>query len=164
MMPGMELKTELSYDAGVEDVFAMLCDEDFRKQVCEATHSRSYDVSVTPSGGGAEVRVSRLMPAPDMAKRFVGDSIEIVQVEKWPAPAADGSRTAELKVDVPGKPASMRGTVVLAPAGSGATESFTGDIKVKVPMVGATLEKEIAKALLAAIKREGKVGERWLAG
>ncbi|HET7326159.1 MAG TPA: DUF2505 domain-containing protein [Nocardioidaceae bacterium] len=158
------LQTELNYDAGVDDVFSMLCDEDFRKQVCEATNARSYDVSATPSGAGAEVRVSRLLPAPEVAKKLVGDTIEVLQVEKWAGPAADGTRTAELTVEVPGKPASMRGTIVLAPGAAGATESFDGDVTVKVPVVGAKMEQQITGALIAAIEQEGKVGARWLAG
>lgn len=164
MMPCMDLQTELNYAAGVDEVFSMLCEEAFRKQVCEATRARSYDVSVTPSPGGAEVRVSRQMPAPEIARKFVGDTLEIVQVEHWGAAAADGSRTADLSVDIPGKPASMSGRIVLGPGGAGTTQSVSGDIKVKVPLVGAKLEKEIARALVAAIKEEGKVGARWLAG
>lgn len=164
MMPCMDLQTDLNYDAAVDEVYSMLCDEAFRKQVCEATHARSYDVSVTPTGDGADVRVSRVMPAPDMAKKLVGDTLEIVQVERWGARSADGTRTADLSVDIPGKPASMRGRITLTPAGEGATEAVSGDIKVKVPLIGGKLEGEIARALVSAIKQEGEVGARWLSG
>jgi len=159
----MDLQKDLTYQADIGDVFGMLCDEDFRKQVCEATHARSFEVSVTRKSEGATVRVSRTMDAPEVAKKFVGDTLEIVQVEEWGEPSADGGRTADLSLDIPGKPGSMRGKIELTASGGTVTESITGDIKVKIPIVGGKLEKEIARGVLAAIEEEGRVGKRWLA-
>jgi Protein of unknown function (DUF2505) len=162
MMPCMDLQTELRYDADPDDVFTMLCDEDFRTEVCEATHATAYDVSIAPGSESVTVRISRAMPAPDVARTFVGDTLEIVQVERWGGRAADGSRVADLSIDIPGKPGSMLGSVVLTPTGSGTVEAITGEITVRIPLVGGKLEREIAQGILAAVKAEGRVGRGWL--
>ncbi|MDQ3424563.1 MAG: DUF2505 domain-containing protein [Actinomycetota bacterium] len=164
----MQLRSELTYDAPPDEVFAMLCDQDFRETVCAATQATSYDVTVDVVGDGVRVRVHRVMPlpsdVPDMARKLVGDSIEIVHTEEWGPAQADGSRTARLRVEVPGKPVTMPGTIVLAARGTGSHESLEGDVKVSVPFVGGKLEQEIARGILAAIEVEGSVGRAWLAG
>lgn len=164
MMPHMDLQRELRYDAGVDAVYAMLCDKDFREQVCEATLAKSYEVSIDAAGDTASVRVSRALEAPDIAKKFVGDTMDVVQTERWQAPDADGTRRADLEVVIPGKPGAMKGTVVLAPDGDGSVETISGDVKVKIPLVGGKVEKEIARGIVAGIKAEGQVGRDWLAG
>lgn len=160
----MDLRTELSYAAGIDEVFAMLRDEGFRSEVCEATLATSHEVAVTEAAEGTMVRVTRRMPAPDIARRFVGNTLEIVHVEQWGGAApADGARRAKLTVELPGKPASMVGTVDLAPADGATIQTVSGVVKVKIPLVGGKLEQEVARAILAAVREEGKVGRRWLA-
>ncbi|MGH3355506.1 MAG: DUF2505 domain-containing protein [Nocardioidaceae bacterium] len=162
----MDLRSELNYDAAPDDVFTMLCDEAFRTAVCKATGSTSYDVAVSRDGDGAQVRVRRVLPAqvPDFAKKFVGDHIEVVQTERWGGPGPDGGRSADLKVEIPGKPGSVTGSVTLSPSAGGSRELITGDIKVSIPLVGRKLEGEVHRGITAAIKVEQRVGTKWLAG
>jgi hypothetical protein len=159
----MDLQTELSYAASTDEVFAMLCDEAFRGEVCESTLATSHEVAITEAPQGTTVRVTRRMPAPDIARRFVGSTLEIVHVEQWGGAAPGGTRRAKLTVELPGKPASMVGAVDLAPADGGTLQTISGVVKVKIPMIGGRLEKELARAILAAVREEGKVGRRWLA-
>ncbi|MDP9444791.1 MAG: DUF2505 domain-containing protein [Actinomycetota bacterium] len=164
----MDLRAELAYDAPPDDVFAMICDPGFRDKVCAESGAQSYDVAVERVGTGPRVRVHRVMPlpadVPHVARKLVGDSIQIVQTEEWGPAQPDGSRTATLTVEVPGKPATMRGAIRLLPRGAGSQESVEGDVKVSVPLVGRKLEQEIARGILAAIEVEGGVGRAWLAG
>jgi hypothetical protein len=39
---------------------------------------------------------------------------------------------------------------------------FTGEVKVKVPLVAGRLESLIQDVLARALRREGRVGVRWL--
>jgi Protein of unknown function (DUF2505) len=158
----MNLQTDLRYDASPDDVFTMLCDKDFRIEVCKATYATAYDVSIASGSDSVTVRISREMPAPDVARRFVGDTLEILQVERWGGRAADESRVADLSIDIPGKPGSMHGSVALTPTGSGTVEAISGEIKVRIPLVAGKLEREIARGILAAVKTEGRVGRTWL--
>jgi hypothetical protein len=162
----MRLHEQISYQAPVDEVFTMLCTQRFREQVCERTGALRYEVSVAAVGPTATIRVSRAVPAdvPDLIKRFVGDEIEIVSTEIWTAPDAAANRTADLLIEIPGKPAQMRGSIRIEPVGAATVESVDGDISVNVPFVGGRIEGEIAKAIRAAIAEEADVGAAWLAG
>src|SRR6266571_3446946 len=99
MMSDMELKLSASYDATPEEVFAIVTDATFREQACEKTKALSYDVQVSESAGDTVVRVSREMPSddvPDIARKFVGQTLTVVQTETWHPAAADGSRKADV--------------------------------------------------------------------
>ncbi len=166
MMGRMELAETLEYDADPDTVFAMLCDKSWREEVCRDVHALSFDVSVRQEGDTVVIRTERTMPAevPDAVKKFVGDTIVVEQVETWGTRGADGARTADLAVDVKGKPAQMVGTVTLEPVDGGSHEEIRGDVKVRIPFVGGRIEPEIVKAIRAAIRAEGASGRAYLAG
>jgi hypothetical protein len=166
MMSAMDVREEIRYDAAPDQVFEMLCDQAFREKVCRAIGSISYDVSIERDGGTARVRNHRVMKAdlPDFAKKVVGDKIEMIQTEDWGARQADGSRTADFHVEIPGKPGAIKGSVTLSPDGTGSKEVVAGTVKVSIPLVGKKLENEVAKGLKAALEIEGSVGAKWLAG
>lgn len=164
----MDVTTQLDYPgAGVDDVYRLALDEDFRAAVCRATGALQHDVDVRrTSDGSAMVTVRRTMPAdvPDFVRRFVGETIQIEQTENW-APLDDSPlRSAGLTVQVVGKPAVMRGALSLEASQGGVRELVRGDLRVSIPFVGRKLEGEIAKGILAAARREEQVGRQWLAG
>ena len=62
MMPTMKLRHEISYDAPLADVYAMLADPDFRQASATAMGVISADVTITPNGDGMSVRIDQLQP------------------------------------------------------------------------------------------------------
>lgn len=166
MMSPMKLQESQDYDADPGTVFAMLCDRTWREQVCEATHAIDYSVSVEDSADGAvTVRTVRVLPAkvPEPIKSMVGEHIEIEQTETWSVAAGD-VRQAIVEVHISRQPASMIGTMTLRSNGSGTRQTVTGDIRVKIPLLGRRLESEIAKAIRAALDKEGECARAYLAG
>jgi Protein of unknown function (DUF2505) len=167
MMSAMELQETQDYDADPDTVFTMLCDRAWREDVCEATHAIDYSVSVEESGDTVVVTTTRVLPAnvPEPIKSMVGDNIEIVQTESWSTtPDADEVRHAEVDVRISRQPASMTGTMTLAPRGAGTRQTVTGDVRVKIPLLGRRIEPEIAKAIRAALDKEGECARAYLAG
>lgn len=162
----MRLQVAFTYPAPPDDVFAMLCDVEFRRRVCAATGALEQRATVERNGDGAIVTTVRVMPpqVPDIVRTFVGDRIEIVQRERWGRADASGRRGAELALDITGTPATMRGTVTLEPLDDGTRETIAGDVKVAVPFFGGRIEPEIVRAIELAIAREGEVGRAWLSG
>jgi uncharacterized protein YndB with AHSA1/START domain len=166
MMERMDVREEIVYDAPPDDVFEMLCDQAFREKVCRAIGSVRYDVSVSRDGDTARIRNDRVMKAdlPEVAKKVIGDTIEMVQTEDWGERQPDGARTADFRVEIPGKPGSITGTVSLSPTRTGSREVVAARVKVSIPMVGRRLEAEVVHGLQAALEVEGRVGAKWLTG
>jgi hypothetical protein len=158
----MKFHHELTYDAPVAEVYAMLSESSFRERVCDAMRTTRYDVSIKSQGEGMEVTVDQTQPAhgiPSFAKKFVGDEIQIVQDERWSNP-----QQATLELAIPGKPGHLKGGITLAENGSGTVETVTGEVKVNIPLVGGKLEGLVAQLLVDALDTEQRVGRAWLAG
>ena len=164
MMSAMDLKLSTTYDATPGEVFAIITDRAFRETACKATHAVSYDVNVSQDGGDTVVRVERELPTdriPDFAKKFVGSTIMVIQTETWHGAAADGSRTADVRGEIRGTPASFTGTLALTPAGAQTRQTADLDVKVAVPLVGKKIEPYIAQAIEASMVKEQEIGQTW---
>ena len=93
MMPAMskQMLHELTYDAPLAAVAAMLADPAFREEVCARQKVLRHDVRVETAGDVVSVRVDQVQAAhgiPSFATKFVGDEINIVQEERWARPEA----------------------------------------------------------------------------
>ena len=157
----MRFEYSLRYDASPDDVFAMLGEATFREQVCEAQHATECTATVDGVDGTMSVAVDQRRPSegiPSFAKKFVGDSIHILQREEWSSPTQ-----AALDVTIPGKPGHMKGTITLRPDGDGTVESVSGEIKVSIPLVGSKIEVLIGELFEHALAAEQRIGTGWLA-
>lgn len=160
----MKLKETFSYpDTDVESIYALTSDADFRKESAFRGKATEADVTVEPNGEGHVVSIVRTQPAklPDFVRKFTGDSVTVKTTETWGGPDADGNRTADLKINVIGQPAEMRGTATLA-AGGTPTLTIEGDVKVNVPFLGRKIEPEIAKAIIAGVRIDVELGNERL--
>ncbi|SFB76995.1 Protein of unknown function [Nocardioides terrae] len=154
------LSHELTYDAPLADVAAMLADPAFRERVCDAQHAISRRVTVTGSTGSGSVAIDYSQASagiPSFAKKIVGDTIDIVQREQW------SHDRAALDITIPGKPGDMKGSITLAERGGMTIETVSVEIRVGVPLVGGKLERLIEEILVKAFKKENQVGREWLA-
>lgn len=155
------LTHDLTYDAPLAEVAAMLADPAFREEVCVRTGVVRHDVSVQGAGAGMHVSIDQVRAAtgiPSVAKKFVGDEINYIQVEEW-----DADDRARVTVTIPGKPGDVAGTFLLAQAGGRTTETVEMDVKVGIPFVGGKIESLVADMLRAALDVENKVGRAYLA-
>jgi len=156
------LTLDLTYDAPLAEVAAMLADPDFRAEVCDHLGMLRKTVTITGDAatGTLEVVLDQVQAAdgvPSFARRFVGDEINIVQRERWSSPAE-----GDIEVTIPGKPGDMSGTARLHESGGTTTESVVMDIKVGIPLVGGKIEGLISDLLLKALRAENKVGRAYL--
>lgn len=154
------LRHDLTYDAPVAEVAAMLADPAFREEVCDYQRVISKKVTIAQQGDGMDVVIDMVQPArgiPGFAQKFVGDTINIVQSESWSSPTR-----GDISIAIPGKPGDMSGTAVLKESGSGTVETVELTVKVNIPLVGGKLEGLIAGLLEKALVAENTVGREWL--
>lgn len=165
----MDLRIDNSFSAAPDAVFAALTNQQVREQACVRGKALSHQVTVTGDPGGSAgthgthgrvVTVVREMPAdrlPQVAKKFVGASMTVRQIETWGDPDAQGSRTAEVRGEVTGVPVSITGSTSIAPTGGGSRRTSDLRIKVNLPLVGRKIEPFVAQAVQAALEIERAV-------
>lgn len=156
----MQLSVEHDSSASVEQMYAAHLDHAVREEACRQSGALRFAVDIAEHpGGGARIQVDRTMPAtvPDFIRKFVGETIEVRQVEEWTAADADGVRRAAIRLTIKGQPASMDGQAVLRPAAAGSTETVSGDVKVAIPLVGRKIEPEIVKVVTSGLRVEQRV-------
>ena len=151
---------EMTYEAPMTEVAAMLADPAFREEVCERQGVISAMVSVDSGDTGMQVTIDQVRSArgiPSFARKFVGDEINIIQEESWSTPTE-----GDITVTIPGKPGEMNGAARLAQSGGTTTETVEMTIKVNIPLVGGKIEGLISDLLLDALKAENAVGRVYL--
>lgn len=157
----MRFRHELAYDAPPDQVFAMLADPAFREAACVAQDVISAEVTLERDGAGFTLTIDqqqRTDDLPSFAKAFAGDSTQAIQREEWPD-ASGGS----LRIDAPGKPSSVAGSITLRPEGDGTREVVELELRIKVPLIGGKLERLLAEKITAGLDAEHEVGVAYLA-
>ena len=153
------LTVDLSYDATLPTVHAMLTDPVFRERVCEAQGASTR--SVTVGGTPLTVHIERTQPTagvPAVAKRFVSTEVTVEQHEVWSSEAA-----AVLDITTTGNLASIRGNTALAESAGRTTQTVHLSIKVPIPLVGGRLEALVKDLMEKAYHAEHEVGMAYLA-
>lgn len=153
-----------SFNGAPADVMAMLRHPDYIREKCDRTGSMETTVAVTDTDdGGCVITTTRVLPAqvPAAAKRFVGETLTVTEVQTWTPLGPDGTATATGDVDF-GAPLAFRASLTLAPGGDGTTVTTDGSFKASVPFVGGTIEKGAAEQTAKYLTVEERVGNEWL--
>ncbi len=106
----------------------------------------------------------RVMPTPSVVARFAGpddggdrrDRLAADERCRWVA----GRFGTDHRRGAAGR---LAGEVTLEPGGQGAVLTYTGDLTVRVPILGPGLAKQAAPLLLEALEIQQKVGREYLA-
>lgn len=162
----MDLRREYTFDAPPAEVFAMFSDQAYVERRLSATGSLRSEVQLRPEDGGIRIETHRALPprVPDAVRRFVGDTVELDEVQQWGSAGSDGSRTGTIAVSISGAPVRLTATTELHPVETGTRYTVTGTIKSSVPLLGRKIEDAAAPAVTAALDKEAQVGREWLAG
>jgi hypothetical protein len=163
----MDLSLATSYDASPEEVFAMITDVTFQEQVFQRLRAQSYDVVVGDDGDDLAVQFhwqTQVSDVPVVARRFVGNTLELEQSKIWHRPDIDGSRQADIDGALAGVPVRVTGTTRIVPEGRGTTQAFDLHVTASVPVVGARLELLVADAVRVRLEKKFEVAWSWLSG
>lgn len=154
----MQLTNRQEFPATPDQVFAMLTNEAFLRHA--ATELGSPDARVVSSSSRTAVEAT--VDAPAEIIPFVGKRLSIAQEVTWEGTDPDGSRPGTFTITVPGAPVTFAGAVRLAPSASGSVVEYAGELTVRIPLLGARIEKEAAPAILEALDAQAHVGRSWL--
>ncbi|GAA1497264.1 DUF2505 domain-containing protein [Paeniglutamicibacter kerguelensis] len=100
--------------------------------------------------------------APEIARKFVGQTVEVTQVESWTAPAADGSRDATLKVTVGSLPVSVAGSESLRASAEGSALGIEATVSSSIPFVGGKIASAAEPFISKALALQGNTVSSWI--
>ena len=163
----MQLTVTLSLPADARSAARMLADPAYVREKLRAGGSVEEQVDVTGEPDGAfTVTSRRAIPSdlvPAQARAYVGDRIDVRQVDAWEGPQPDGSRVGTLAVEIPGVPVRLTGRTALTATGDAScTLTYHGDLRASIPLFGAALEQAAREPVRAVLATEEQVAARWL--
>jgi hypothetical protein len=143
----------------VETVFRVLSDQSWAQRKDDALHDGSQVVRrEEKADGGVVLVVSRALPdgVPGFLERFLPQDGRVTQTDDW-GPAQGGTRSGTWRVEIPGAPAELGGTMRLEPTPSGSRYVIDGEVRVKVPVIGGKAEGFIAGLVEKLAAKEAEV-------
>ncbi len=160
-----KLDYEQNYTGDPAAVMAMLKDPEFVRLKCDKTGSRETTAEVSESAdGGCVITSTRVLPSkvPAAAAAFVGETLNVKEVQTWTAPAADGSAAADVCVDF-GAPITFTSHMTLAASPTGTVIVIKGEFKAGVPFIGGMIENGALEQTSRYLAVEETLGNEWLA-
>lgn len=143
----------------VEQVVAVLLGPGWAELRASVLHDGSTMLErVERPDGGVTLVVSRELPqgAPSFLQRFLPQDGRVEQTDDW-GPAREGVRQGTWKVEIPGAPARLGGTMRLEPYPDGSRYTVEGQVKVSVPLIGGRAETFIAGLVVKLVTKEGQI-------
>ena len=154
----MKLDYTQAYPAEPAKVVALLRNKDFVEDVARHAGALEHTVEVASDATTLAMR----LPVPGKLTRFVGESIQLNQVFRFTEPGPDGTAHGTVEVDVPGMPVDVNAQGTLSPTDAGTTARYTGDLKVKIPLVGKKVEEQIEPFIRDAFDGLERRAADWL--
>jgi len=144
------------YDAPVREVFALFNDPDFITGRLDDSGAPDAEViTVDSRPEGVKIVTRQSIPAsvlPSMVASMLSGDPVTERTEDW---QLDGEAyVAQFSVVVKGAPASITGTMTLAPAGDRSTLVVTGQASVPIPLFGSKIESVIAEQIGKLLSHE----------
>lgn len=146
--------------AGVEAAYAALTSERWPAAVAARLHDDSRVDRLDRTGDGGAVLVqSRAVPdgGPSFLRGLLPRGARVTQTDTWGPAGDDGSRRGTWEGALPGVPGRVHGTTALTPSGAGCTWTVTGEVTVRVPLVGAKAESFLADGLARLVETQSEV-------
>lgn len=137
----MAVKCKISRD--INEVWAVLCDPDFRVERSVALGELSAECDVEEDGSTAKIHMVRevVRELPSVLAKIFNPKQTLEFVENWRA--CDNGWEGEISIEVKGQPVDLSATMSLLATGEGCEYTVSHRCKAKIPLVGGKVEKFI---------------------
>jgi hypothetical protein len=150
----------------VDRVTAVFVNEDFLRHTSEHVGGTLESFNVDGDTAGAFVTtIVRTIPTnrmPEMARKFVGESLKVTQVESWAAPAADGSRQSSISMKVAGAPLDVKAVQRLVSEAGSTRIELEGTVSSSVPFLGGKIAEAAEPMVGKALNIQSQQAQAWL--
>jgi hypothetical protein len=162
----MALSASTTLPHSVESVTAVFVNEDFLRHTSELVGGtlESFAVDGDPAGAfnTTTVRTIPTTRMPELARKFVGESLKVTQLESWSAPAADGSRQSNISLKVAGAPLDVNAVQRLVAEGGSTRIELEGTVTSSVPLLGGKIADAAEPMVGKALNIQSTQAQAWL--
>lgn len=162
----MALSATTTLPHSVDSVAAVLVNEDFQRHVSQLVggtlESFTLDGDVAGAFSATSVRTLPTTRLPEIARKFVGESLKVTQVESWDAPAADGSRQSNISLKISGAPVDVTAVQRLVTADGGTRVELEGAVTSSVPFLGSKIADAAEPMVAKALNLQAQQAQAWL--
>lgn len=162
----MALSASTTLPHSVESVTAVFVNEDFLRHTSELVGGtlESFTVDGDPAGAfnTTTVRTIPTTRMPDLARKFVGESLKVTQLESWAAPEADGSRQSTISLKVAGAPLDVNAVQRLVADGGSTRIELEGTVTSSVPLLGGKIADAAEPMVGKALNIQSTQAQAWL--
>ena len=154
----MKLDYTHTYAATPDKVVALLRQQEFIDDVARHAGALEHQVDIAPEA----TQLTMKLPVPSNLTKFVGQSVALKQIFRFQEPDAAGVVRGTVDVDVPGMPVDVNADAEMRPTGDTTTARYTGDLKVKIPLVGKKVEEQLEPFIRDAFDGLERRAADWL--
>ncbi len=152
-----------TFTQDADTVMRMFCDRSYFERKYQQT-AESYEILECEQTADhfrikARLKMRSSAPLPGFAKKFVAETMTVVQEDSWDA----NTRRGQLSVEIAGAPVSIQADMALVEQGEGAANKMHWTVTCKVPLVGGKLEKLIADDIRQKAPRDLEVSRELVA-
>lgn len=162
----MPLSASTTLPHSVDRVTAVFANEEFLRHTSEYVGGTLESFAVDGDIAGAFVTtIVRTIPTtrmPEMARKFVGESLKVTQVETWAAPAADGSRQSSISMKVAGAPLDVNAVQRLVSEDGSTRIELEGTVTSSVPFLGGKIAEAAEPMVGKALNIQSQQAQAWL--
>jgi hypothetical protein len=162
----MALSASTTLPHSVDRVAAVFANEDFQRHTSELVggtlESFKVDGDVAGVFSTTSVRTLPTTRLPEIARKFVGDSLTVTQLETWEAPAADGSRQSSISLKIAGAPLDVSAVQRLIADGGNTRVELEGSVTSSVPFLGGKIADAAEPMVGKALNIQSQQAQAWL--
>lgn len=156
-----------SSERPADDVAAVMLDEEYlRARLAQMGGPGAALLEHHADAAGGRYRIRQGVDAallPPVVSTLVSGNLVIERTESLRRLGA-GQWGGDVRVAIPGTPASAAGSLDLRDAGTGSELIITADVRVDVPFLGGRIEGFVAEQVQLLLAAETAFTMRWLAG
>lgn len=97
-------------------------------------------------------------PLPDFARKFIGESISVVQQDAWDLQKLTG----RIETEIRGAPVKISADMALRDEGEGSANELRWNVSCAIPLIGGKLEKVVAQDLQAKSGKDYEITRKIL--
>lgn len=159
----MKYDEKLDYDQPIATVLKMYTDRSYFERKYQ--DSGAWDVEVLEhekNGNKFRIKCRFTMksevPLPDFAKKFIGESVTVVQQDAWDL----DKQTGRIDMDIKGAPLKVFTEMQLKEDGQGCANHLRWNVNCSIPLIGGKLEKVLSEDLQQKSRTDYQVSTKIL--